>query len=124
MNAYVGTGSSGWNTSYRQYVKSIDIVSPTPANLFVIIDEHEGSINDGAFFTNPTTSPSSDQIVDFPAARHDRGCTISFADGRVEIHQWRDARTMPPVGTSFTLVVASPNNVDVDWLNQRSSSRP
>jgi prepilin-type processing-associated H-X9-DG protein len=122
MNAYVGEGSSGWNTAYRQYQKSIDIVSPAPANLWVLLDEHEDSINDSNFYT----APGSYTIVDFPAARHNRGCTISFADGRVEIHEWRDARTMPPPRYNglLSLNVPSPNNVDVDWLNQHSSSRP
>ncbi len=126
MNAYVGEGSHGWNTSYRQYEKSIDIVSPTPANLWILIDEHEDSINDGAFYTAPTASSTSDTIVDFPASRHNRAGTISFADGRAEIHVWRDARTMPrPTYTgSLSLNVFSPNNVDMDWLNQRSSSPP
>ena len=126
MNAYVGEGSRGWNTGYRQYEKIIDIVSPTPAKLWILIDEHEDSINDGAFYTAPTASSTSDRIVDFPASRHNRAGTISFADGRAEIHPWRDARTMPrPTYTgSLSLNVSSPNNVDMDWLNQRSSSPP
>ena len=123
MNGWVGEGTHSWNGSnYRLYQKSIEIVSPSPANLWVLIDEHEGSINDGWFATAPTSSPNSYTIVYFPAARHNRGCGISFADGRAEIQVWRDPRTMP-LGSSFS-VVASPNNLDIGWLNEHSTSPP
>lgn len=123
MNGWVGEGTQAWNGSnYRLYQKNIDIVSPTPANLWVLIDEHEASINDGWFATAPSSLPSNYIIVDYPAARHNRACGVSFADGRAEIHAWQDPRTMPPGSLQFN--VASPNNFDVGWFNQHSTSPP
>jgi len=125
MNGWVGEGATSWNGSnYRLYQKTGDIVTPTPANLWVLIDEHESSINDGSFATAPTGSPASTSIVDYPAARHNRGCGISFADGRAEIHRWRDPRTMPPPYALLQFNIPTPNNPDIYWLNQHSTSPP
>lgn len=125
MNGWVGEGTTGWNGSnYRLYQKASDIVTPTSANLWVLIDEHQDSINDGWFATAPTSSPASASIVDYPAASHDRGCGISFADGRAEIHRWRDPRTMPPPDALLQFNIPSPNNLDIYWLNQHATSPP
>ena len=49
---------------------------------------------------------------------------FSFADGHSEIKKWTDPRTVvpPKYGTKIPLNVASPNNQDVLWMSQRSSS--
>jgi prepilin-type processing-associated H-X9-DG protein len=128
MNSWVGEGAEGWNgENFRLYKKLDDIVAPLPANLSVIIDEHEGSINDGTFYTDPAAARNgSDIIVDFPASRHGRACGIAFADGRAELHAWRDPRTCPPFNPAvpLSLNVGSPHNVDVEWLVSHSTSPP
>ena len=84
MNAYVGEGSRGWNTGYRQYEKIIDIVSPTPAKLWILIDEHEDSINDGAFYTAPTPT--------YLDNRASSGASPPFLGGRDATNDlWRDS---------------------------------
>ena len=125
MNGWVGEGTQSWNGSnYRLYQKTSDIFVPTPANLWVLLDEREDSINDGWFASAPTSNPASYTLVDYPAARHNRACSFAFADGRAEIHGWLDARTIPPPGTALTLNVPSPNNPDVGWLTQHATSPP
>jgi prepilin-type processing-associated H-X9-DG protein len=100
-------------------------VNPPPAQHWVFIDEHPDSINDGNFIVTISSSPSQTRIVDYPAAWHDRGAGLAFADGRAEIHRWLDARTMPAprYDGSLALNVASPNNPDVAWLAARTSAR-
>ncbi len=133
MNAYVGTrfnGSAGsenrpYTGGYRQYLRQTDIASP--AKTWVTIDEREDSINDGWFAVDMTSydpaRPAGYLIVDYPASYHNRAGGLSFADGHSEIRKWVDARTTPILkfGQLLPLGQPSPNNRDVDWLQDRSS---
>lgn len=77
--------------SYVQYfTKDADI--PRPAQLWVLVDEDERSINDGYFVTDPNGL----KWIDLPAIsknRHDCSYPLAFADGHAEIWRLRDART-------------------------------
>ncbi|MGO8931587.1 MAG: prepilin-type N-terminal cleavage/methylation domain-containing protein [Limisphaerales bacterium] len=111
----------------NQYIifrKYTDIQTPPPAMAWVLIDEREDSINDGLFQTDLIDRGASARIVDYPASYHGRAAGILFADGHAEIRRWVDARTTPPLNPDslITLNVASPNNPDVAWIQERSSS--
>ena len=128
MNGYMGAVSP-WTDGYREFKGMADIVDPTPAKAFVFIDEHPGSINDGLLSIDMSSfsppRPAACVIVDFPAAWHNQGVSLSFADGHGEIWRWRDPRTMPPVQPRqlLSLGVASPNNTDVARLQAVATSR-
>jgi len=102
--------------------KLTQIGHPGPARTFVILDERQDSINNAYFpiqmdgYPNPATT----YIVDYPASYHNGAGGVAFADGHSEIHRWRDARTMPPIVAALPLIVPSPNNPDVVWLQDRS----
>ena len=121
MNGWVGKGTTAFSSNgYRIYEKISDLTSPSPANLWVLMDEHEDSINDGWF----ALDPGSYTIYDYPSARHQRAGAISFADGRSELHPWRDPRTSPIVrGTAISLGGPSTGNQDLTWLYARSTAR-
>ncbi|HMP84716.1 MAG TPA: hypothetical protein PKA41_18645, partial [Verrucomicrobiota bacterium] len=69
-------------------------------------------------FGNPPTT----YIGDYPAAWHNVSCSLSFADGHVEAHQWLDPRTTyMPIGIP-TSAIPSPNNPDMDWLMAHSTA--
>jgi prepilin-type N-terminal cleavage/methylation domain-containing protein/prepilin-type processing-associated H-X9-DG protein len=110
---------------YRVYYKTSQIINPGPAQCFVLLDEHPDGINAGGFANMMVESPAAARIIDFPASYHNGAAGISFADGHAEIRMWRDPRTKPPAkyNGSLTLNVASPNNPDVIWLAERTSSR-
>jgi prepilin-type processing-associated H-X9-DG protein len=112
------------NDLWRTYGKSSHITRPPPALLWVILDEHPDSINDGAFGVQCALTNDAARIVDFPASYHDGACGISFADGHSEIHRWKDPRTKPPVTYTgqLALDVPSPNNPDVAWIQERTSA--
>jgi prepilin-type N-terminal cleavage/methylation domain-containing protein/prepilin-type processing-associated H-X9-DG protein len=121
MNNWIGHQWS--DHAYRVYNKSSDLNRPGPSNTFVILDEQgERSINDG-FFAVPmdTYDPNTlaaKQFVDIPATYHGNAGSFSFADGHSEIHKWKDNRTAAiPLGAS------SPGNVDLDWIQSKSSSK-
>jgi prepilin-type processing-associated H-X9-DG protein len=126
MNAMVGnagqfttTGSNVNNPSYRQFWK-LDDFGSTP-DVFVFIEEHPDSINDGYFLNKA----SSGGWTDLPASYHDGSATLAFADGHMEIHHWLEPGTKPPsrpdaAGLPFPL---KPNQrSDFYWLLQRTST--
>jgi prepilin-type N-terminal cleavage/methylation domain-containing protein len=132
MNAAIGTGEEkGFAihltpTTFRTYHKEADTVSPGAANLWVMIDEHPDSINDGAFAVTMPLSAAATSWVDLPTKAHCDSCGFSFADGHSEIHKWRNAGLIPPV----TGVTKDPNstlfllrNIDVQWIAERTSVR-
>ena len=79
---------------FRIYNKTTEIVRPI--NTIVFIDEHPGSINDGAFAIDcgdnigkPTDQNiSTGHLIDMPATWHNGAGGASFADGHAEIHKW------------------------------------
>lgn len=109
---------------YIIFRKYSDIVRPPPSMAWVLIDEREDSINDGLFQTDLINRGAGARIVDYPASYHGNAAGILFADGHAEIKRWRDPRTTPPLKRNglIPLGVASPNNPDVAWLQERSSS--
>ena len=111
---------------YRVFQKYSDIIDPSPAKLFVLLDEHPDGINAGGY-ANMMIEPGQEgsaRIIDYPASYHNGACGISFADGHAEIKKWLDPRTKEPVrNRNMNLNVGSPNNRDMVWLSERTSSK-
>jgi prepilin-type N-terminal cleavage/methylation domain-containing protein/prepilin-type processing-associated H-X9-DG protein len=100
--------------SYNFYSKLSDINNlanaPGTSRTFVFIDERSDCINWGNFETVMTGYPAQQGstdgnpgafqwIQDMPAAYHNNGCGISFADGHAEIHHWfGDEYDLRPIG--------------------------
>jgi prepilin-type N-terminal cleavage/methylation domain-containing protein/prepilin-type processing-associated H-X9-DG protein len=127
LNAYIGTAPPNvlppisLNPSYRTYLKSAQLASDSPANRFVFIDVNPASICTPAFGVDL----NQQTFVHYPSALHDGLGVMSFADGHVESHKWLDARTRKglPGGTDYIRHnEASPNNPDLQWLAQRTTS--
>lgn len=124
MNAMVGdagelttSGQNVNNPGYKQFFKLPQI--PAPANIFVFIDEHPDSINDG-YFLMQWNYPF--EWVDLPASFHNDSSALAFADGHCETHQWRDASTLAPARPDAAdLPRAVTNKTDFIWLLQRTS---
>jgi prepilin-type processing-associated H-X9-DG protein len=116
----------GWGyvpDTYRHYVKSADMVLPAPANLWVLIDEHPDSINDGAFAVR--MDPYGGTWVDGPTPLHDGACGFAFADGHSDIKRWTDPRTLAmkvTYTTTFAFGINQPNNPDIKWLQDRTTA--
>ena len=127
MSCWVGGHPlyDGWKT----YRKTSDMVDPGPARTLVFLDEREDSINDGYFVVDMSgypNQPAAWQIVDVPASYHNRAGGFSFADSHSEIKKWRDDRTCPPLQKRDLDLVNNrtkygANNVDVFWMQERST---
>src|SRR5207249_4772677 len=88
--------------TYRIYLKDTEFVRPGAASLWVFVDEHPDSINDGLFGMHmplPKTLWPGGTVPwdDVPASYHNGACGFSFADGHGEIHKWLDANTKAPI---------------------------
>jgi prepilin-type N-terminal cleavage/methylation domain-containing protein len=125
MNAWLnGNRKWGGSEAFILYRKMAEITRPSPAEVFVTIDEREDSINDGWFATHPAAGAG--HLVDFPASYHNKAGGLSFADGHSEIKKWLDPRTTPLVKPGEVMpinVAMTPGNVDAAWLHARSSGR-
>ncbi len=129
MNAYLGDRGGPFTGGYIQFKKTASLVRPGPTRTWIFIDEREDSINDGWFAVDMAgydpRNPGSWRTVDVPASYHGGAGQLSFADGHSEIRPWKDARTKPPLAKngSIALGVPSPNNQDVEWLQERSTAK-
>jgi prepilin-type N-terminal cleavage/methylation domain-containing protein len=95
---------------YRTFVRDSELNAATPANLFVIADEHEVTIDDSFFFISMN---DTDIFMNYPATRHDRGYALSFADAHVEHYKIRDPSTKGPAN-----VIYNPTNSD--WVRLKA----
>jgi prepilin-type N-terminal cleavage/methylation domain-containing protein/prepilin-type processing-associated H-X9-DG protein len=122
MNAMVGdagelsrTGVNANNPHYVQFFKLSTI--PRPGSIFVFLDEHPDSINDGYFLN--AVDGSYREWVDLPASYHNGAAAFSFADGHSQIQRWAYARTKQPAkpdAADLPLDVPSGEASDFDWV--------
>jgi prepilin-type N-terminal cleavage/methylation domain-containing protein/prepilin-type processing-associated H-X9-DG protein len=121
MNAMVGNPgelTNRFNPGYHQFFQSTSILDPS--RIFVFIDEHPDTINDGFFVNNL----DDNEWGNLPASFHNGGANLSFADGHSEHKRWTVPGTIRPgvpggVGGTFP---ASPPN-DFDWVKFHTSIR-
>jgi prepilin-type processing-associated H-X9-DG protein len=106
----------------RQYFnKSEEFVRPGASDTFVLLEEHEDTINDGYFLVGPTVAIPVGW-GDLPASRHQKAANFAFADGHVEKHRWRDTRTIQPITRTRIFGLLQPNNPDVKWVHDHATA--
>jgi len=134
VNPYGGSGNArvrsismnGWMNSFQsgsigdsgtRFRKHSDI--RRPVDIWVLLDENPGTINDGFFLTRLTDS----NWTDVPATYHNNANGMSFADGHAEIKKWRDPAIL---GTKVTTTGVAPQDggKDWQWLRDHSSYKP
>jgi prepilin-type processing-associated H-X9-DG protein len=125
MNAMMGdagdVSASGVNNNNPSYVQFFSVASiPQPSGLFVFLDEHPESIDDGYFINNAEDY----KWIDLPASYHSGAGSFSFADGHSEIHRWRDPSTLAPARPDPKLLpkdIPADEHEDFDWVTDRMS---
>jgi prepilin-type processing-associated H-X9-DG protein len=124
MNAMVGhagmfltaTGNSN-NPSYHQYRRFSEFTSAS--EIFVFIEEHPDSINDG-YFVNRAASY---QWNDLPASFHNGAANLAYGDGHVEAHRWQDLSTKKPARPDAADLPFTPTeHNDFYWIIKRTST--
>ena len=125
LNAYLGwADASSWDTrlasGYKIFQKHSQLVAQMPAGVFTFIDVQPDSICWPFFGVQMT----QDSFFNFPNSSHNRGGVLSFADGHVDYHRWRDQRTITAYSADYHKHNdSSPNNPDLVWLRDRTTVR-
>jgi prepilin-type N-terminal cleavage/methylation domain-containing protein/prepilin-type processing-associated H-X9-DG protein len=107
---------------YEQFVKESDFKDPS--YIFVFLDEHPDSIDDGYFLNTPPAPGSPSVWLDLPASYHNGGGSFSFADGHTEIHRWHNASTVRPAqpdAAGLPITLAAGDTEDFDWVLKHTS---
>jgi prepilin-type processing-associated H-X9-DG protein len=103
------------NNVYYTFRKYGEIITPSPAQAFVFIDERPEHIDDGYFLV---FLDREDLWANMPAIYHNGASGLSFADGHAEIRKWVDPDTLSP------RVPTDPRGAnDVPWIQARSSAK-
>ncbi len=93
MNAYMGATATSWVQSNSQYTtapKMSSLSDPGPSSIYILVDEHENSINDSHFFPfDNLRTFNNNPWLDAPSGRHGNAAGFTFADGHAEIKTWR-----------------------------------
>jgi prepilin-type N-terminal cleavage/methylation domain-containing protein/prepilin-type processing-associated H-X9-DG protein len=122
-NAYKGEhgpADSHWFTGWWSYQVMTDIKNPPPVKLWVFVDEHPDSMNDGWLIPN---APDLNNWTDLPASYHNGACGFGFADGHAEIKKWQDPHTVVPVLKQQRNGFVAGSTRDTSWFIERSSAR-
>lgn len=125
MNAMVGDAGDlsrqGFNQNNPGYVQFFKITSiPRPSSIFVFLDEHPDSINDGYFLNRAAYR----EWIDLPASYHDGAAAFSFADGHSRLQKWNDESTLAPArpdAADLPLYVRKSQARDFNWVLEHMS---
>ena len=112
------TGNSN-NPSYHQYRRFSEFTSAS--EIFVFIEEHPDSINDGYFLNRA----ANHQWNDLPASWHNGSANLSFGDGHAESHKWVNQSTRKPArpdGANLPFPLDEGELSDFYWVMQRAST--
>jgi prepilin-type N-terminal cleavage/methylation domain-containing protein len=89
----------------------------SPAQIFVLADENETSINDGALVVLSDKYMSPNLWQDLPSDRHNQSCSLFFADSHAQLHKWNS----PKIFQSHGQGAANPqDHDDLYWLKAAS----
>lgn len=125
VGLYTAKGYNINNPGYQQYFKLSQITRP--ADIFVFLDEHPDSINDGYFLIKAGGSTGDGynssvvgrpEWLHLPASYHNGNAAFSFADGHAALHHWMDPDTVQPVQPNlpYLPVEIASDGADFEWL--------
>ena len=134
MNAMVGDAgdfsTNGYNINNPDYVQFFKVTQiPEPGGIFVFLDEHPDTIDDGYFINKSTEYGSGGKYagpgyndaewLDLPATYHSDTTAFSYADGHSSLHRWVIPSTVRPVRPDVPYLpveVSASQRADFDWM--------
>ncbi len=122
LNPYVGW-SGPWDgrlaAGFKIFRKHAELGPNMPAGTFTFLDVNPDSVCWPYFGVQMTR----DSFFNFPNSSHSRGGVVSFGDGHVDYHKWRDARTVQAFSHDYHQHDdASSGNADLAWLRLRTTT--
>ena len=131
MNAFSGYPSAADDPSsfgrYKVFQKTTDIKTKSASGIFVLLDEHPDSINDGWYIVVGRDWGGPYAWTDLPSTLHNGACGFAFLDGHSEIKRWL-GKMRSSTWTSVTYtdrhagVLKADTEVDkrdIDWAKSR-----
>jgi prepilin-type N-terminal cleavage/methylation domain-containing protein len=129
MNTYSGsdpnTDDSGIG-KWKGFRKTAQLQNPGPSSIFIFLDEHPDTINDGLYYAVERSYGGEYGWCDIPANYHNGACGFSFADAHSEIKRWLGKlRSSQWVGVTYTdrrgvlQCVDDKDRADIDWVKMR-----
>jgi prepilin-type N-terminal cleavage/methylation domain-containing protein/prepilin-type processing-associated H-X9-DG protein len=117
---WVAPEANNIHPAYQKFIKQNDLSRVNSAGIFTFIDVAPGFVCHAAF----VVVEESSLYYHMPAAQHDQGCTIAYADGHSEYQRWREPQTIEEATQlewiNHHLYFRS-NNRDLRWLQEHAS---
>jgi len=91
VNSWIGSAEMETEqTPFRVFLKDRDLGAAIPSAIWVFIDEHAATLDDGWFIV---TMNDSHPFESLPATRHQNAYGLNFADGHAEVYHLRSPAT-------------------------------
>jgi type II secretory pathway pseudopilin PulG len=125
LNSYIGWVRSSLNNNsldYQWFMKASHLNLGKPAEILSFVDTAPG------FVCHPGFVVVEDMGLYYhmPSAQHDRGGSVTFADGHTDYHRWTEPATIKEALETKWIdnhFFFRSNNKDLQWLQQRASFR-
>ncbi len=143
MNLFLGgvagtpefiTDLGNWGQNFPAYSKLSQLgnpeIAPGASQTFVFIGEQPNLINWGNYCTDmsgypvgngPANPAAYRWTTDAPESRHNSSGGLSFADGHVELHRWKNPGNFEHM--TYLSIKPAPNSEDIAWM-QNVTARP
>src|SRR5207253_56047 len=123
MNAWMGFKDANWSGG-TPFVRISDLRASARPRFAVFIDEHEDYLHTCIFWMSWDKYNGRETWADLPSSRHNGAGTLSYSDGAVEAHRWREAQTRQPVqGIFLGGTVAVTASADWQYMWERMTKR-
>ena len=124
---WFGAGSPGYQPWFYNVKKFSDFHAPGPTDCWLFTDEHPDSIEDAAFYIDPTYTSGASSFIELPGSNHGGASGVAFADGHSEMYRMK----MGPVGVTadpakgyvtqnYSVAAGSTGSQDLFWFAQRT----
>jgi prepilin-type N-terminal cleavage/methylation domain-containing protein/prepilin-type processing-associated H-X9-DG protein len=123
VNSFMGPPAFIYpNSDIFKFARKLsDITAPGPSAVYVLLEEHENSINDSHFLPFKDLHQFGNQAwLDAPSGRHGNAAGLAYADGHSDIHRWLDSNVQVTMGSSTPVhslaAIPRPGPRDFAWF--------
>lgn len=132
MNAAVGNLTNSWMSSSpngkspspggKFYTKESQVIAPGASDIYLFLEEHPDSINDGSFAILIPGGAGSTEWIDEPA-KFGNVCPFGFLDTHVELHKWLWPQAIEPLAYTVQKKngFSEPFDPDIIWVVKHST---
>ncbi|SRR6266536_3017770 len=121
MNGNMGSraADNGGTGATLTFLTRGELGTAPRTEIFVFMDEHEDSLTTCVFYLD--RDKNWERWSRIPTSRHSGSGVMSYTDGHVEIHRWRDSRTFVPVKGVFQGGILATGSQDWKYVWERET---